>query len=127
MLKYLLLWIPMILVAIANAALREGVLKTFADELLAHQLSTATGIVFFGVYLWIVFRVWPVESPLEAVQVGTCWLLMTVAFEFLFARFVVGHSWEVLLADYNLLAGRVWIFVPVWLAIAPYVFYRWRG
>lgn len=126
MLKHLLLWIPMIPVAIANAALREGVLKTFADELLAHQLSTCTGLVFFGVYLWMVFRVWPLGSPLEAVQVGTCWLLMTVAFEFLFGRFVVGHSWEVLLADYNLPAGRVWIFIPLWLATAPYVFYRWR-
>jgi hypothetical protein len=32
-----------------------------------------------------------------------------------------------LLADYNLLAGRLWPLVLVWVAIAPALFYRFLG
>ena len=49
---------------------------------------------------------------------------MTIAFEFLFGRYVVKRSWRALLHDYNLFAGRVWLVVLVWVTIAPYLFYR---
>ena len=54
------------------------------------------------------------------------WLGLTVAFEFLFGHYVVGHPWPRLLYDYNLLAGRVWSLLPIRVAVAPYVFYRLR-
>ncbi len=54
-------------------------------------------------------------------------LVMTIAFEFLFGRLVSGCSWNDLLHDYNLCAGRVWVLVLIWTAIAPYVFYRLRS
>jgi hypothetical protein len=38
-----------------------------------------------------------------------------------------GHTWSKLLADYNLLAGRVWIFVLIWTAIAPIILYSLRN
>jgi hypothetical protein len=52
---------------------------------------------------------------------------MTLAFEFLFGHFVAGHSWARLLQDYNLLAGRVWVLLLAWVALAPYLFYRWQS
>ncbi|MEW6447103.1 MAG: hypothetical protein AB1426_03305, partial [Bacillota bacterium] len=56
--------------------------------------------------------------------IGLIWLVLTVAFEFGFGHFVMGHSWSRLLHDYNLLKGRLWVLVLLWVAIAPYVFYR---
>jgi hypothetical protein len=49
---------------------------------------------------------------------------MTVAFEFLFGHYVMGHTWERLLQDYNILAGRIWILFLVFTAAAPYIVYR---
>jgi hypothetical protein len=49
---------------------------------------------------------------------------MTVAFEFGFGHYVAGHSWSLLLADYNLLAGRVWSLFLIWITIVPYVTWR---
>ena len=56
--------------------------------------------------------------------IGLIWLGLTVAFEFLFGRFVAGHSWIRLLQDYNILAGRVWSLLLLWVALAPYLFTR---
>jgi hypothetical protein len=124
--KYVLAWFPMVAIAIANGALRESWYGQNLSELAAHQLSTLTAVILFGVYIWFVVRFWPPISATQAIAVGLLWLLMTIAFEFLFGHFVAGHTWERLLHDYNLLAGRVWPLVLVWVAVAPYLFFRVR-
>lgn len=125
MLKYLLLWLPMLLIAVANGMFREAVIKKFAGNDAAHQLSTFTLIVLFAVYIgWVVHR-FPPASGTQALVIGLVWLVLTLAFEFGFGRYR-GNSWETLLADYNLLKGRLWVLVPLWVGLAPYVFYRWR-
>ena len=50
---------------------------------------------------------------------GVAWTVLTVAFEFLFGHFVMGHPWSRLLHDYNLLAGRVWLLVLLTTLLAP--------
>ena len=122
--KYVLAWFPMVAIAIANGALRESWYGQHLSELTAHQISTLTAVGLFGVYIWFVVRLWPPTSAPQAIAVGLLWILMTIAFEFLFGHFVAGHSWERLLQDYNLLAGRVWPLVLVWVAVAPYLFLR---
>ena len=122
--RYVLAWFPMVAIAIANGALRESWYGQHLSELTAHQLSTLTAIVLFGAYIWFVVRFWPPTSKAQAIAVGLLWLVMTIAFEFLFGHFVAGHTWERLLHDYNLLAGRVWPLVLVWVAVAPYLYFR---
>jgi len=124
--KYLLLWFPMILIAIANGALRETWIRKHVDELRAHQISTLSLLVLFALYTWVVVRVWPPASPGHALAVGLLWLGLTLGFEILFGRYVSGSSWSTLLNDYNLLAGRLWVLVPLWLAAAPYLWFRLR-
>jgi hypothetical protein len=41
--------------------------------------------------------------PSESLMVGAIWLVLTVAFEVLFGRFVMGLNWERIDADYNML------------------------
>ncbi|MDH3406474.1 MAG: hypothetical protein OEM48_05995, partial [Gammaproteobacteria bacterium] len=77
-----------------------------------------------GIYIWVIVRSWIPTSARQAVAIGMVWLGLTVTFEFLFGHFVAGHSWLRLLQDYNLLAGRVWILLLFWVAVAPYIFYR---
>ena len=122
--KYVLAWIPMVFIAIANGAMREGWYGKHWSELQAHQVSTATGVLLFGVYIWVLMRIWRPESAEQAMTIGLVWLGMTVAFEFLFGHYVAKRSWSELLRDYNLFAGRVWLVVLVWVTLAPYLFYR---
>jgi len=124
MLKYVLAWIPMVLIAIANGALREATYGKLMSELQAHQISTLSGLLLFSAYIWIVIRTWRPDTSKQAITVGLIWLVLTVAFEFLFGHYVVGHPWSKLLYDYNVFSGRVWVVVLIWVTVAPYVFYR---
>jgi hypothetical protein len=114
----------MVLIAIANAGLRENVFAGRMSELHAHQVSTATAVLLFGIYIWGVTRIWRPESSGQAFIVGLLWLGLTVAFEFLFGHYVIGHSWDRLFRDYNVFVGRVWIIVLIWVTSAPYVFLK---
>ena len=123
MLKYILLWFPMLLIATMNGAIREYFFKKFLAELSAHQLSTVTLLILFAVYIWFVMMRFPPHSASMALGIGVIWVLMTLCFEFGFGRYR-GNSWETLLRDYNLLKGRLWVLIPIWVLIAPYIFYK---
>ena len=113
----------MIFIAVLNGTARDFVYKKYVSELIARQISTITLIIFFGIYLGLILRKYPIESEIQAFYVGAIWLFLTLAFEFALGRFG-GHSWEYLLNEYNLTEGKIWILVPVWVAVAPYVFYQ---
>ena len=122
--RYLLAWFPMILIAVANGALREAWLLPRLGEHAARQVSTLLLIGLLAVYIAFVTKAWPIPSSARAWAIGTLWLGLTVAFEFLLGRFVSGLSWREMLAEYDLAAGRLWVLVPIWVALAPYVFFR---
>ncbi|MFN8265690.1 MAG: hypothetical protein U0T11_06440 [Chitinophagaceae bacterium] len=124
--KYLLLWFPMLFIAILNGTLREFVFRKFTGELTAHQLSTITLLLFFSIYIHFVVTKIPPGSSLNALLIGLLWVVLTLLFEFGFGRYR-GNSWETLLHDYNLVKGRIWLLIPVWVAIAPYLFYKLRN
>jgi len=125
--KYGVAWIPMVVIGIANGVLRQSGYGRFMGELRAHQVSTFTGIVLFLLYIWVVSLRWPFSSARQAVGVGLLWVGMTVVFEFGFGHYVAHHPWSRLVHDYNLLAGRLWVFVLAAVAVAPYVFFRIRS
>lgn len=122
--RYLLCWFLLAIATILNGVLREATYGQFLAEQRAHQLSTATGILLTGILGWGISRIWPIASATQAWIIGLCWLLATIAFEFGFGHFVVGHPWSKLFADYNLLKGRLWLLFLLWITVMPYVFYR---
>lgn len=126
-LKYFLAWIPGVAIAIANGALRQFVYQSFLNELQAHQLSTLSFIILFGIYVELILPWLRLSSPAEAIRVGLLWLLITIVFEFIFGHFAMDHSWEKLFYDYNILAGRIWILVLIWTAVSPYFFFNWKS
>ena len=122
---YLAFWLVLMVLAIANGALREATFARSLPELHAHQLSTVTGILLVSVGVWLLSLYWrPPDSARQALLIGCCWLVFTLAFEFIFGRYVVGHSWERLLHDYNVAAGRVWPLFLAWVVLLPYGVFR---
>lgn len=122
---YFLCWIPMIVVAVANGTLRQFVFLKYMSELKAHQLSTITLVILLGFYISFVIKKFPPVSAMQSIFIGIGWLLLTLAFEFGFGLYR-GKSMAELLADYNILKGRLWILIPVWTTIAPYIMYKVR-
>jgi hypothetical protein len=117
----------MVFIAILNGIFRESVLGKKLSELQAHQLSCLTGILIFFGYTWLISLKWPLESTGQALTVGLVWLLLTVAFEFSFGHYVAHHSWARLFQDYNVLAGRLWVWVLLGVALLPFMVFKMRS
>ena len=124
--KYLAGWFVMLVVAMANGIARDLVYGPYMSGLAAHQLSTAIGIVLFGAVIRQFIHRFPPSSDSHAIFIGLLWTALTVAFEFLFFHYVGGRSWPELLSNYNIFAGRVWVLLLLWVAVAPYAFHRLR-
>lgn len=116
----------MMVLAILNGGFRDLVYKARIGELAAHQVSTLTLMVLFSIYFRFLAKRRPILSVDQTWVIGGMWLVMTLAFEFGFGHFVAGDSWGQLLQAYNLLDGQVWVLIPLWVLIGPYVFFRWE-
>lgn len=124
--RWLVLWVPLVFIGILNGVLREVSYARFFSELTAHQISTVTGIVFFSLYVWLIAGRWKLESSSRAITVGFAWMVLTVAFEFVFGLYVMGQPWSRLLRDYQLFEGRLWTLMLFWILVAPYIMTRLR-
>jgi hypothetical protein len=119
-LKALIIWTFFIPLAIINGIVRNLVYGPFVSELLAHQISSVVLSTAFLAVTVLLFKSDAAKLKNRyRVYLGLMWLLMTMAFEFLFGHFIIGTSWTRLLEDYNLLHGRIWIFVLGALLFTP--------
>lgn len=123
LLRYVLAWFALLVLAVANGALRQFTFGKRMSELRAHQLSTLTGSVLIGIFIWLVIRTWPPSSSGQALLIGLIWLVLTVTFEFFMGLVLARRPLRQVLHDYNLAAGRVWVLFLIWLTLAPWVFY----
>jgi hypothetical protein len=127
MTRYVLAWVPLLVIAVANGALRQTTFAKVMPELRAHQVSTLIGSLLIGLFIWYVIRTWPPSSGRQALLIGVVWLLLTVTFEFFLGLVLARRPLSEVLHDYNVLAGRVWLLFLIWLTFAPWVFFRFRS
>ena|SRR5688572_29776696 len=117
--RALVVWAAILVVAIANGALRVAWVIPRAGERLGHVISTFALCIAILLVSWLSMQWIGVSTRGDAVRIGTLWLVLTLAFEFLGGHFLFGMPWSQLVADYDVLRGRVWILVLVTTALAP--------
>jgi len=120
--KSLVIWLAMGVLAILNAGVRNTFITPRLGEHAGHVISTATGCAAFLLLIWLALTWIRPVSRGDLWLIGSLWLAMTVAFEFLAGHYLFGNSWVRLFADYNVLRGRVWVavlvvtfFGPLWM------------
>lgn len=117
--ELLVVWGIMLLVSVANGACRDFTYGKRMGELAAHQLSTASSIVVLGLVIFFYIRMHPPVSFHQDLIIGIFWMVLTIAFEFLFFHYFCSYSWSSLLKNYFVHEGRVWVLVLLWIAVAP--------
>jgi hypothetical protein len=93
---------------------------------MARALST---VMLCGVILlvtWYTIRWMGTQNARQALAVGALWLVLTLCFEFGAGRYA-GKPWPVILGDYDVTRGRIWVLVPIITFVAPYWVGRMRG
>jgi len=124
LITFILLWLGLLLLAIINGAIRDFTYLNIFGEHTAHQVSSIILLLLISTYCYFIFGYWRLTSENEAIFVGVLWLLLTLAFEFLFGHYVAKHSWKKLLSKYNIFKGDLWILILIWTAVVPLIYYN---
>lgn len=123
-----MVWFAILLLAIVNGALREKVLNPRPGEASGHIASTLILSILVVIVSWLSISWIGPASLREAIIIGSGWLVLTLAFEFLAGHYLFGTSWEKLLADYDLSRGRIWPLVLLTTLVSPpIIFWLKRG
>jgi len=122
----IIVWLVIILAESLHGAARRFLLEPYIGEFRASQIGVFTGAaIIFAISLasvrWIGAR-----SVYQSLGVGLLWLALTLGFEFLLGRLVLGYSWEHIGAEYNLLKGGLMTLGLMVLAVSPVVAAKWR-
>ena len=125
--RALLVWAGLLAVAFANGAVRELVFVPLLGDGLAHAISVGILSLSILVVAWSTIAWIHPRSLAETWRIGLLWLALTLAFELLAGHYVLAAPWSRLLADYNVLRGRIWILVLVTTVTAPVIAARARG
>jgi len=116
------IWFVFLVIAFGVGAVREGLLRPRIGEAKAHVTGTLIAVAFMILVIYaFIQRVHGSCSMTDLILIGVLWLVMTVAFEFGFFHFVMGKPWEALLADYNVLRGRIWVLVLATVLLGPII------
>lgn len=121
--QYALGWTGLAVAMIINGISR-GIYQPLVGELTAHQISTLSGITLVYLVTMLMNRKWKIQDAKTAQSIGVMWLIMTILFEFGFGHYIIGHPWDRLFADYNILQGRIWSLFLIGLAAIPSIVYR---
>jgi hypothetical protein len=112
-------WVAFMATAIANGIFRVSVLELSINQYAAHLISTALLCAALFIEINVFLSIVGDYSQGWLIALGVMWMLLTVAFEFGFGRFIARQSWATLLENYNLLRGRVWPAVLLVLLLSP--------
>ena len=116
-------WFAIMLLAILNGAARDVLLVPRLGDVIARAVSCVTLACVILLVAWLSLRWIEPLSIANAWTIGVMWLAMTLAFEFLAGHYLFHTPWTTLLADYNLLAGRLWMIVLLATVTAPAIAY----
>ena len=115
------IWVALAISAIIVAIFRNGVLLPLLGEQSAHQIGTLIFLIVQFLIIYLFIKRINLKENRSALYIGIFWLILTIIFEFLFGHYVMGHPWERLFADYNILRGRLWSFVLLNDLLAPII------
>jgi len=111
-------WLIILILAVINGIIRDYTYKS-------HPLSSLilSIVIFLITFLFLKVGTYS-EDTKTYLLLGLMWVILTVAFEFLFFHYITNHSWEELISNYNIIQGNLWIIVVISTGIAPWLMSR---
>ena len=122
--RALVVWLLLLLVAVLNGAVRE----TFITPRVGDQAGRALSSLMLACLIILIGQLtaaWlAIEHNRNAWETGLIWLALTLAFEFFAGHFVFGTPWKAIVAEYDVMQGRIWIVVLIATLLSPVLGYR---
>jgi len=119
--KSLEVWLFVALAAMMNGMFRSLFLVPRLGDHAAHVLSVLMMMILVLLLSSaLVNRFLREYGNSDLFLIGFLWMAMSVSVDFLFEFFVMDVPWRVILRDYNLFSGRIWLLVLVTELIGPW-------
>ena len=125
--KAFAVWLMLIAAEILHGIARGILLVPHVGHSTSNQIGVFTGSIIIFVIAVVFVRWIGATRPVHLFLAGFLWLALTLTFEILFGRFVVGASWERLATDYNVLKGGLLPIGMLILLLPPLSAWRVRG
>jgi hypothetical protein len=119
LIRALVVWFGLLVLAIANGALREFAMVPSTGDTAGHAISSVTLSVAIVMLCWFTIAWIGPTATRDAWMIGLMWVGLTLAFEFLAGHYIFGTPWSQLWADYNVLRGRIWVLVLLTTLLSP--------
>ena len=125
--RALAVWSLLLVLAVLNGGVRDTWFTPAVGDTAGRAISSVLLALLILLATWLTIRWIGPTTPGQAMTVGALWVGLTLAFEFGAGRYRFGKSWAELLADYDLLRGRIWILVLFATFVAPLLTFTRRG
>ena len=120
-LRGVVVWLIIILVEVLHSIVSILFLAPVLGDFRARQVAVFTGsLLILAVATLCIRWVRPADAG-EAVSIGIVWLVLTLAFEVGFGRYVAHATWSRIASDYNLLQGGLLPIGLLLLTAAPLI------
>lgn len=116
-------WLLLMLIESVHGVLRTTLLVPRVGDLAARQIGVFTGSLLMLAVTYLSLGWLRLDWPRLRFVAGIVWVLLTLAFEVVLGRFVLGYPWSRLAADYNLARGGLMGLGLLVLLFAPSIAY----
>ena len=120
-------WVLLLVLAVLNGGVRDTWLSPALGDPVGRAISSVLLSSLILLTTWLTIRWIGPATWGEALTIGALWVTLTLGFEFGVGRYGFGKSWAELLADYDVLRGRIWILVLLATFAAPLLTFIRRG
>jgi hypothetical protein len=125
--KAFLVWVLIAVAEVMQGILRVRLLNRHVGDHRARQIGVFTGSAIILVIAWLLTPWIRPSSTSHALGVGFMWLVLMLAFEIGFGRFVFRASWERIAADFDFRRGGLLSIGMAALFFAPILTAKLRG
>jgi hypothetical protein len=126
-LRGLVVWVIFMFAEVLHGAARILWLEPLIGDIKARQISVFTGLAIILAIVIASIRWIHATHTGQLWGIGLLWLGLTVGFEIVLGRFVMGLSWERIASDYNLLQGGLMPLGLLVLTLSPLIAAKVRG
>lgn len=125
--KSLVIWLVLMITAVANAAIREKLLVSVIGSGISLPVSGLLLSILIFLVAYVSLSFFGNNGVNEYLLIGISWFALTIGFEFLFGSLVAGKSWYEILQVFNIFKGNLFILALISTLISPWLSAKLRG
>ncbi len=113
-------WLAIMILEVGNGLLRKVIVEPLIGDLAARQVGVAIGSIMVILVAYLLAGWLRLKRIPSMMLVGMAWVILTIGFEIVLGRLVMGLDWARILSDYDVAHGGLMPVGFLVMAAAPF-------